>query len=465
MSEFIRYVLYQLQNSLMLVLLAGLAAAAVLAAVYAAYNRKYKGQKKFPWGKVFLWLIFLGYLIVVTYATMLWWTGFFHREWNLHLFRAWREAWNNFSAKNWANVLLNIAMFVPLGFLLPLLGKKFRNWYLTIPVGFGVSLAIELFQLAAGRGICDVDDLFCNALGAAMGCFCIMSILSLSQRKEGRIRAALTNALLFLLPIIAIGSLFGIYYTKEYGNLPEAAAYSVNLDHLEWQLECELADVTADVPFYRTRPMSKEDCDAFAEEMAALAGQEVLMASYYEEMAYYNLDRGILMVYYYDGSYEFGGFDHDVTKWDETDRETVISALEQYQIRVPEIAEFAAEGDGWYSFTCDWCMDSGMMLDGTLRVRYGVDDTVRRVENKLIRYDYYKDVAVISPEEAYRKVRNGAFAYAQSLKQHASNTVTVLSCVLDYEIDTKGFYQPIYHFEILIPETENTCIAIIPAMK
>lgn len=148
MSEFLRYVLYELKNSLVLVLLAGVLAAAGLAVAFFIHKKKYKGQRKFPWGKVFLWLMFFGYLLIVVYATMLRWSGFFHREWNFHLFRAWREAWNNYSVKNWANVLLNIAMFAPLGFMLPLMSKKYRKWYVTIPTGFGASLAIELLQFA-----------------------------------------------------------------------------------------------------------------------------------------------------------------------------------------------------------------------------------------------------------------------------------------------------------------------------
>ena len=148
MSEFLEYVLYLLQRSLILVLLAGIVAGAVLAGIYFVHKRKYKGEKRFPQGKALLWLVFLGYLVIVLYTTMLRWSGFFHREWNLNLFRAWREAWNNFSTKYWANVLLNIAMCAPLGFLLPLMSKKYRKWYVTIPTGFGASLAIELLQLA-----------------------------------------------------------------------------------------------------------------------------------------------------------------------------------------------------------------------------------------------------------------------------------------------------------------------------
>ena len=68
MSEFLRYVLYELKNSLVLVLLAGVLAAAGLAVAFIVHKKKYKGQRKFPWGKVFLWLMFLGYLLIVVYT-------------------------------------------------------------------------------------------------------------------------------------------------------------------------------------------------------------------------------------------------------------------------------------------------------------------------------------------------------------------------------------------------------------
>ena len=55
MSEFLQYVLYLLKNSIVLVLLAGVLAAAVLAVVFLIHRKKYKGQKKFPWGRIFLW--------------------------------------------------------------------------------------------------------------------------------------------------------------------------------------------------------------------------------------------------------------------------------------------------------------------------------------------------------------------------------------------------------------------------
>ena len=50
MSEFLRYVLYELKNSLVLILLAGVLAVAGLTVAFFIHKKKYKGQRKFPWG-------------------------------------------------------------------------------------------------------------------------------------------------------------------------------------------------------------------------------------------------------------------------------------------------------------------------------------------------------------------------------------------------------------------------------
>ena len=57
MSDFIRYVLYELNSILVLLLLAGILAAAVIAISYLIFKKKHKGEKKFPWGKIILALM------------------------------------------------------------------------------------------------------------------------------------------------------------------------------------------------------------------------------------------------------------------------------------------------------------------------------------------------------------------------------------------------------------------------
>ena len=463
MSEFLEFVLGELRSGLVLVLLAGILASVGVIVAYRRHKRKYGSARKFPWRQTMLWLLFAGYVIIVLYATILRWYGGY-RDWNLHLFRAWREAWNNFSAKSWANVLLNIAMFVPLGVLLPLMGKPFRNWYVTIPTGFGTSALIEVVQLLLSRGVCDVDDLFCNGLGAMIGYFAFMAVGSLVGKKEMGLKPFLAYGVMALVPVMAIGSIFASYQLREYGNLPYAAAYRLDLSHLSWELDCELPESAGAVPVFRTRPMRKDECDTFASRMAALMGQEVQMVSYYQEMAYYNLSKGIMKVYYHDGSYELGWFDHELTPSVQLDRRRVEEALQAFSVTIPEEAEFRWE-DGKYIFTCDEQQDGDAMLDGILQVQIGDDGALLWLRNNLVRYTYHKAVPIITAQEAYERLMDGDFCDAMAVKQDSLGRVPVRSCTLEYEIDTKGIYQSVYRFELLLPDKGYTINAMIPAMK
>lgn len=471
MPEFLRYVLYELKNSLGLVFLSGIMALIVLGITYFIHKHKYKGQKKFPWAKILLWFIFIGYLIIVIYATMLRWSGFFHRKWNLHLFRAWREAWNNFSAKNWANVLLNVAMFGPLGFLLPLLGKNFRKWYITLPVGFATSLAIELLQLAMGRGICDVDDLFCNTLGAAIGYFIIMSILSVFNKKGNRTKQMLIYGSGALSLLLAVGSVFVIYQAKEYGNLPNAAAYTSNTTGTQWNLLCSLPNTETRVPVYKTQTRSIKDCDAFAEDFRKITGAQYTTVSYYQEAAYYMDQSGdengthFLFVSYMDPSYEYSFGRGDEPVWCEADRQTIEAALSHLPVFIPEYAEFTNEGNGWHTFTVNQRIDGAVMIDGTLRCRYAQDGTIRKLENKLLSYTYHDTVPILSPQEAFQKMCAGNFGDGGFFEHKKPAIVNILSCKLGYEIDTKGFYQPVYYFDIASHDRTYEYRIMIPALK
>lgn len=75
---------------------------------------------------------------------------------------------------NWAellNIILNILLFVPFGYLLPSLFPRLRWWHVIL-LGLAFSLCIELLQLLTRLGYADVDDLINNTLGAAIGWLC-----------------------------------------------------------------------------------------------------------------------------------------------------------------------------------------------------------------------------------------------------------------------------------------------------
>jgi len=67
------------------------------------------------------------------------------------------------------NLFGNVLMFVPLGFLPPLLWKPFQKLWKMLLWGAVIIICVELIQLFALVGNCDIDDLMLNVVGIALG--------------------------------------------------------------------------------------------------------------------------------------------------------------------------------------------------------------------------------------------------------------------------------------------------------
>lgn len=79
------------------------------------------------------------------------------------------------------NIIGNIAIFVPVGFLASAVFRKGLGK--TILVCFFISLFIEVFQIPLDR-VTDVDDLILNTTGAAIGCLIYNAIQKTGQRSS-----------------------------------------------------------------------------------------------------------------------------------------------------------------------------------------------------------------------------------------------------------------------------------------
>lgn len=64
--------------------------------------------------------------------------------------------------------LMNILMFVPVGFLLPLLWEQYKDWKWVMGFGCFLTVFIEVAQIFTFRTT-DIDDLLTNLLGAGIG--------------------------------------------------------------------------------------------------------------------------------------------------------------------------------------------------------------------------------------------------------------------------------------------------------
>lgn len=78
----------------------------------------------------------------------------------------------NVKVVNWTSlegIILNILLFIPFGYLMPLIWSKADRWWKVALVGVLASLSIEIIQLITRLGYADVDDLINNTVGALIG--------------------------------------------------------------------------------------------------------------------------------------------------------------------------------------------------------------------------------------------------------------------------------------------------------
>ncbi|MFL6562606.1 MAG: VanZ family protein [Bacillus sp. (in: firmicutes)] len=82
------------------------------------------------------------------------------------------------------NLAGNIIGFMPFGFILPLLAKKFQKLRPVTLFTFCLSLTFELLQLIFEFGSFDVDDLILNTLGGILGYLPIKLVILLTRFKK-----------------------------------------------------------------------------------------------------------------------------------------------------------------------------------------------------------------------------------------------------------------------------------------
>lgn len=91
------------------------------------------------------------------------------------------DTWEMGTEKMITQIIANILMFVPLGFLLPIVFFKLRRSINTLSFILLTAFSIELFQYFIGRSA-DIDDLILNFIGGTIG-YLFFWILSLTLRR------------------------------------------------------------------------------------------------------------------------------------------------------------------------------------------------------------------------------------------------------------------------------------------
>lgn len=437
--------------------------------VIAVLFRKFiwKKQEKISWKK---WMgngILLCYLVVVLGVTLLDRGTFLGTGKIQPLFYSYRDAWVNFSETAWRNIILNICMFVPFGILLPCCVKRCRKWWKVYLSGFLFTLFIEGIQLVTERGIFELDDLLGNTAGAMIG-YGIFAMLSFLYHKKKKSRiTGWKEVVLLQVPLLVVvfgfTSVFTIYHRQELGNLSGQCLIPYDTKKLEVISKIELSEERKEAPVYRSKTLTKKEIIQLANDIFATLGTSVYeeQNDFYENTAILKAgERFSLWLDYQGGTYQLTDFETSFSEEQlnikkDASEEELRKAFASYGTPISEESVLSWDEDTEeYCFTVDRKFNDTQWEKGEIRGKYYENGCFSEVQNMVVTYELYKDFPIISEEEAYKKLEEGEFRYWGEEKLN----MEVLDCNLEYQMDSKGFYQPVYLFNVLVNENEEQIV-------
>ncbi|MEG0295500.1 MAG: VanZ family protein [Clostridium sp.] len=433
---------------------------------FIIYKKLLKGKKEFNMKTAALYAIFLIYIIIVLGATL----GIRSQTVNtvnMHLFSSYIEAWNSFSKTEWRNIIFNILMFVPLGFLLPIVSRKFRSWWITYFIGLTSTIIVELIQLVSGKGIFELDDIINNTLGCIIGYGLVMICISYSMKKKNEFKSKAVIITCFQIPLcltIMFFSVIFISYSKqELGNLSIACSYNQDMSKVNITSEVEFKDQSEEAYVYKATIGSKEDTLKIANGILGAVDSEVDEShnDVYDDTIIYRSKDEVYSVWV-----DYIGLTTNYTNsstmsdsgLEGLGYREVKDLLKSFSISLPEEAEFIDVGAGKYEILVDMYNLGENILNGKLTCDIRKEREVSNFRNEIISYDRYKKYEIISEQEAYNEILQGNFK-----SYSVGNEIKIKDVQLTYKTDSKGFYQPVYEFSLEGTDKEQSIL--IPALK
>lgn len=125
-----------------------------------------KGKKQ-TIAHVILTFVFCFYLFGILTMTGIWWFKSFSPRFVLVPFVD--------MVRGPIDTALNVLLFMPLGFFLPILYEKFGKMRAVVVAGVLISLSVEIVQMF-GCGATDINDLITNTVGSCLG-YCVYLLL------------------------------------------------------------------------------------------------------------------------------------------------------------------------------------------------------------------------------------------------------------------------------------------------
>lgn len=433
------------------------------------YQKRFHGTKKIDkWHTIWL-VLFVVYCVVLLGATFLSRGEYYTGAQIMPPFASYKEAWYQGKVSNIRNIVVNILLFVPLGFLLPLGIKRLRKFSATGSLGLLITIIIELLQIVTKRGIFEFDDILNNFLGTMIG-YGIFTFAAWiwAKDKKNTLNKMLSCQIPLLLVIASIVIASSVYGKQELGNL--AIHYITKVPSKSYEIinNLSFASETDTAYVYQVQEYSLSETREIAEKIMENAGTVINdnETDIYDETVFYRGNGRHINVDYKGGLFDYTNFDSSfsdgkLNEKADASQEAVQNALGELGITIPEGAIFDNNGEGRYTFTANGLTDKDVFYDGHISCTLMSDSSLANVHNKLYSCAKYKEYNIISEEKAFQQIKDGKFQLYYSGSSKAKIEIQRVS--LGYMLDSKAYYQPVYLFDVLIDS--NECQIQIPAIQ
>lgn len=415
--------------------------------------------------KIIVKSLFVGYLFVVLYCTLIYKGIHASSEANIIPLYTYIFTWNNFSLYNWELIVFNILLFIPFGFVIILHFKYLQKWRQVIIFGFLSSLCIELIQLKFMLGVFDVDDVINNTLGTMLGFFIIKAFIRIKNREKKRI------AILYMIPMfIVIGAFTCIYITyvnQPYGNMPCDYIYKVDTSGVKITSSISSSSISY-VPIYIMHDYSDENVTELVKNVFSMFDcdfSNVEINEYPDQVFFTNRNEygSSLVIYKKDLSYKYSNsqrcdMEYQCNKYKKNE---VINILLERGITIPSEYDFNLIGEDVYVFD-GYAINENLLISGTLKCQINKAGELVYLYNGIIKTEEFTKLQIINADEAVKKIYDGKFTTDYS-KEIVS--IDLIDYSLEYRLDTKGFMQPVYVFNSIINNDSSYKILVLAINK
>ncbi len=433
---------------------------------FILYKRILKGTKDLPKKKLVLILISICYMSLIVGIVFIRQGSSYHSV-NLHLFSSYREAWNLFSVYEWTNLVLNILIFVPLGFLLPLWSDKLRKLWKVMLISVSISVGIECIQYISDHGVFDIDDILNNSIGSLIGYGFVMIIVTIIHSEKQKWIKAAGYCLPFLTVLTVFSTIFICYHNQRFGNLPLAASHRIDMNDVQVENNANISDEAGYKAVYSLDIASREDTFAFAEAFFRILETEIDKARIYDyedTIVYNSIGQNLSLWINFKGlTYRYTDLSSSGSEADACiDEEKVRQALSKFGISISDDAKHTVNQDHSHTFLVDMLVNDEGIVNGAVTCKYYTDGTIKDIQNNIVKYKFVDECPVISEKEAYEKLAEGYFQHTDNTKDKLKS-IEINQIQLVYSIDSKGVFQPVYKFAALVNGIEMEIF--IPALR